>query len=216
MIDARRIDAEIDIGQHRAQQNNAIALLEIFAHAVGTHGAFVDAEISGIGFGKYRLAAEGRGDGNARRVREFDESALQLKAMDLQSGQDDGPRRRSDSFGRFGQRKAQHLGIAGLGREHASAPRLNRGGDHVARKLDIDGPAVLAGKIKRAIDLVRRGARIVEDGGRDRELGNYVPLAVEIPHFVVDQAVARALADAGRAADDHHRRTFRESLRQPH
>ena len=52
-IDARSIDAEVDVGHQRAEQNDAVAGLDVSARRFAAHRAFINAEVRGIGFRKH-------------------------------------------------------------------------------------------------------------------------------------------------------------------
>ncbi len=47
-IKAGRVDAEVDIGHERAQQDDTIAALNILPDVVAAHRAFIDAEIERV------------------------------------------------------------------------------------------------------------------------------------------------------------------------
>ena len=86
---ARGIDAEIHIGHEYAQEENAIALLDVAAHLLAPHRPFIDAEIKRMLFADDRFAEDGGCNGNAGALGQAQQHLLQAKAVHLDIGQDD-------------------------------------------------------------------------------------------------------------------------------
>ena len=108
-VDVRRVDAEIHVGQLGAEQHQAIALLDIVAHRIAAHGALVDAEIGGVGFGEDRLAGDGGGDRHAGLVDDCRKLRLQAEAVQLLARQDHRPLGLRQVLDRFGDGDGQRL-----------------------------------------------------------------------------------------------------------
>ena len=138
---------------------------------------------------------------------------LQAEAVELLAGEDHRVLRGGDVFGGLRYRQGQRFRVARLRRKRVCFAGQNLGQHHVARDLDVDRARRAAAKRQHAVDLRRRGFRIVEHGGADGELGEDALLGVEGADLVVEQRILAPLARARRAADDHHRRALGVGLR---
>ena len=65
-IQPRREDPEVDVGQKRAQHQDAIARLDIVPDFLAAHGSFIDAQVERVLLADHRLAQQRGGHRNAR------------------------------------------------------------------------------------------------------------------------------------------------------
>ena len=119
--------------------------------------------------------------------------ALQAEAVQLLARQDHRALGLGDVLDRLGNRHGQRLRIARRIAGQFAGERPDLGGGHIARDLDIDGPAVVARRRQHALDLVGRGRRVVEHGLRHRELLEDAELGIEAAHRVVQERPAALL-----------------------
>ena len=96
--------------------------------------------------------------------------------------------------------------VALLGRQRTILARQNLGEHHVARNFDVDRAACAARQ--HAVDLARRGFRIIQNGGADGQFLEYLLLRIEGADLVMEERVGDALFRARRAGDDDDRRAF--------
>ena len=63
-IEARGVDAEVDVGHERAEHDDAIAALDVLPHVLAAHRAFIDAEVEGMVLADDGFPQHGRRHGN--------------------------------------------------------------------------------------------------------------------------------------------------------
>src|ERR1019366_1754846 len=75
-IEAGRVDAEVDVGHERAEQDDAIAALDVLPDIVAAHGAFIDAQIEWVILADDGLPQHGRGHGDIGLASELEKLVL--------------------------------------------------------------------------------------------------------------------------------------------
>ena len=211
-IEAGGVDAEVDVGHERAEQDDAIAALDVLPHVLAAHRAFIDAEVERVVLANDGLAEHGRGHGDVGLARELEELVLQAEPVHLHVRQDDRLARGVDHLLGFGQGLAQAPGVAPL----VNLGRLVMGNaghrDQVARQLDIDRPLEPQRGVQHAVNFLERGLRVAQDRRGDGELLEHLLLGVELADLVMQQGVLLALLHPRRAADDDDGRLLGEGF----
>ena len=213
-IEPRGIDTEVDVGHERAEKDHAVARLDVFAHIVAAHRALVNTEVKPVRFADDRLAKDRARKRDAGFFDELQERLLQAEAVNLDIGDDDRLSRIPDHELRLVQRFAERCGVACLMHVGGRVMRDARHVHHVARELDVNGPLVSQRGVQHAVDFLKRGLRIAQDGRGDGELFEDFFLRVKLAHLVVEQRIFFAFLHPRRPADDDDRRFFGECLRR--
>ena len=129
--------------------------------------------------------------------------------MHLDAGQDHRLAAAVEHRQRFVQALVQRRRIRRIGgRRRARAMRTHHV-HHVPRQLDVAGPLVPLDGLQHAVDFVIRGDGVFQRGAGDRDPLEDLTLRGEVADAVVQQRIAFALLESGRAADHHDRRFFR-------
>ena len=128
--------------------------------------------------------------------------------------QNDRLARAVNHFNRFRQRFTQCVPVACLVNFPRRVMRNAGTGNHVTRQFDVNRPFVTQRGVQHAVDLLKGGLRIAQDGGGDGQLLEHLLLGVELAHLVVEQRIFLPFLHPRRAADDHDRRFLRERLRR--
>ena len=82
-IEIGRVDAQVDVGHERAQQDHAVALFDELGDLFAAHRPFVQADEQRMRFGDDAFAEHRGGDGNLRALGQRQQLVLQAEAMDL-------------------------------------------------------------------------------------------------------------------------------------
>jgi hypothetical protein len=213
-IEPRGEDAQIDVGEKRAEHDHAIARLDVLPDVLPAHGPFVNAQIKRVMFANDRFPEQGGDDGNVRLLRQPDHDVAQAETVDFHVGEENGlPGRIDHGFG-LEQGGAERGEVAGLLQFPGPVMGIARDPHQVAGQLDIDRALVAERRVNDAIDFLEGRLRIAQDRGRHGELFEHLLLGVELADLVVQQGVFLALAQAGCAADHDHGGLLREGLRR--
>ena len=203
-LELRRVDAEVDVGHERSQDEHAIGAFDDPAHVFPSHGAFVDPQVLGVVFAHDGLAQECGGHGVAGAFDQSEQRVLQAEAVDFDAGKDDRAFRGAKHGGRFGEGFGQGvlvaLGARGFQGERCGAGRI----DHVSGDFDIHGAFLQHAGFESIVDETRRRDGIFQGDGRHGDLLEDKPLGVEIADLVVEERRPGSFAESRRAADDDH------------
>ena len=131
---------------------------------------------------------------------------LQAEAVDLDAQQQHRLAGIFDPLGGLLDGFVESPRIAGRNRLCVGRPRLRPHVDHVAGDFDVHGPLEPLARGEHAVDLAKRGERIVKLRAGDAQLFEHVVLRAKVAHHVVQQRIVDPLAQARRAGDHHHRR----------
>jgi hypothetical protein len=214
---ARRIepggeDAQVRVRHEHAEQQDAVARLDVVAHRRAAHPALVEPEVGRLPLPDHGLAHQGVRHRDAAGPGQAQQPVLQPVALHVDARQDDRLRRRRQPGDRLGDGLAQALRVARRPLRGRRVVAYGGNPDHIPRDLQVDRAALLGRRRQDAVDVALRGVRVVEHGRGHGELLEDPLLGVEVARLVVQQGVRRALGDARRAADHHHRRALGEGL----
>ena len=205
-IEAGGVDAQVDVGHERPQQDHAITALDVLPDVVAAHRAFIDAEVERMVLANDGLAEHGRRHGDIGLARELEELVLQAEPVHLHVRQDDRLARGVDHLLGFGQGLAQALEVAPLVQLRRLVVGNAGHGDEVAGQLDIDRPLEPQRGVQHAIDFLEGRLRVAQDRRGDGKLLEHLLLGVKLADLVMQQGVLLALLHPRRAADDDHGR----------
>ena len=208
---ARRIElcgvnAEVDVGHERAEEDDAIAGLDVATHVVAAHRTLVNAHVKAVLLTDDRFAHDGCRDRDVGLCGEPYQGALQPEPMHFHVGQDDRLARAINHCNRLRQRLAQCVAVALLVKFPRRVMRNAGQRNQVTRQLDVNGTLVTQRRVQHAIDFLKGALRIAQDGGSNGQLLENLFLGVELAHLVVEQRILFPFLHPRRAADDHDRR----------
>jgi hypothetical protein len=208
-----RVPAQVHVGQEHAEEQEAVAGLDVLPDGLVPDGPRVDAEVPGVGLVDRRLPEEGGDDRDLGPRGELPDGRLQAVPRHLDAGHDDRP------FGRVEQgrdplrdlaREAPALAGGGRGGGGRAAP-----GDHVhhvPRELDAARPLRAHDLRDDAVDLAEGGRGVPEVGRGDGDALEHPELVVVLLCPVVEEGVPLPLPVPGRAGDHQDRGPLRVGL----
>src|SRR5258708_6966525 len=211
-IQAGGIDTQIDVSHECAQENDAIASLDVLPDIVAAHRAFIDAEVKGMLLADNGFAQDGGGNWDVGFPGELEHRILQAEPVDFNVGNDHRPAGGVDHELGLCECGTQAPGIAALVNFESLVRRVARHEDQVARQFEIHGPLEPQGSVQDTVNLLEGGLRIAQDGRGDGELFEDLFLGVKFADFVVEQRVLFALLHAGSATYYHDGRFFGKGL----
>ena len=113
-IEPGGIDAQVDVGHESAQEDDAIAALDVLPDVVTAHRPFINAEVTGMLLTDDRFAEDGGGDRDVGLMHQFEHGVLQAEAVDFDVGNDHWLASGVDHLLGFGEGGAEALAIAAL------------------------------------------------------------------------------------------------------
>ena len=159
-IELRGVNAEVDVGHERAEQDDAIAGFDVAAHVVTAHRALVNAHVKGVLLPDDRFAHDGCRDRDVGLCGEPYQGALQPEPMHFHVGQDDRLARAINHCNRLRQRLAQCVAVALLVKFPRRVMRNAGERNNVTRQFDVNGPFVTQRGVQHAVDFLKSRLRI--------------------------------------------------------
>ena len=197
-------DAEVDVGEDRAEQDEAVALLDELGHLRPSHGPLVEADVERMHLADHALGEHRGRHRDARRLGERDHVGLQPEAVQLDAGDDDRAAGGSDPPGRLAHGLGEGVGIAPSRRMVVGADLVGHDRDDVARQLEVDRPLVPVGHVEQEVDVAEGRGGIDDLPARQADLVEDLELRPPLAHAVVEPGVVRPLGDARGAGDEDH------------
>ena len=87
-VEMGRVDAEVDVGHERAQEDHAIALFDVAADRFAPHRPFVNAQVERVPLAHDRFAQERRAHRDLVPLGQPHDFLAQAEAVDLDAGDD--------------------------------------------------------------------------------------------------------------------------------
>ena len=202
-------DAEIDVGEDRAEEDPAVARLDELRHLAAPHPPFIEADVERVDLADDTLAKQCGGDGDPRGFGQRDRIGLEPVALQLDAGDDHRGLGLFDPLDSLADRLGERRRIADARRGSVGADRIGHDVDHVARQLDINGALLPEADVEDPVDLTEGGVGIGDLGARRRHLLEDLELRRPLTDAVMEERPVAPFAQARSPGDHHHRALLR-------
>ena len=202
-------DAEIDVGEDRAEEDAAVARLDELRHLAAPHPPFIEADVERMDLADDTFSEERRGDGDPCGFGQRDRIGLEPVALQLDARDDHRGLGLLDPLDRLADRLGQCRWIADARRGGVGADRIGDDVDHVARQLDVDRALLPEADVEDPVDLAEGGVGIGDLGARRRHLLEDFELRRPLTDAVMEKWPFAPFAQARSPGDHHHRALLR-------
>ena len=202
-IELGREDPEVEIGEQRAEQDHAVALLDESRHLFAAECPFVEPDIERMHLADHALGEQRRRHRDPRRLRKPHHVFLKPVPVQLDAGDDHGPLRLLDPGHRLLHRLRQRARIALHQRRRIGTDLIRHHAHHVARQFEVHRSLQPMRRVEQVVDVAKRRRRIDDLAAHGTDLLEHVELRVPLPHAVVEQRIVHPLTDARRTGNEH-------------
>ncbi len=205
-------DARAEVGDERAERQNAVGPLDDFSGQRRPHGPHVVADEMGVAFGKGRLAHQGAHDGDVELLHETDHVVHEAVALDLHVHVGHGALAAVQARQDFGERLFDLQWAAGGLVGGTMGAKVNPLEHHVAGNFQVAGPLLLEHSVNDTVNVGDGGRSVVHDRRGFRNLLEDTMLRLKRLDAMVQEGVGVAVLDLRRAREDQDRRFLRIRL----
>ena len=197
-------DAEIDVGEDRAEEDPAVARFDKLRHLAAPHPSFVEADVERMDLTDDALAEECRSNRDPCRLGQRDRVGLEPEALQLDAGDDHRRLRLLDPLDRLADRLGQGRRIACARRGGIGADRIGHNVDHVTRQFDVDRSLLPEADVEDSVDLAEGSVGIGDLGARRRHLLEDLELRRPLTDAVMEEGAIAPFAQARGPGDHPH------------